>query len=102
MGIEAELELPEMGLTRTLKDLFAGAVGGVAQVLLGTYIDLISLLLFQYLLIRLFFSSKVTDVFLYHVEKERKEGNLRHDRALMKNRPTIRYCQSQITDNTAV
>ncbi len=23
------------GLTRTLKDLFAGAVGGVAQVLLG-------------------------------------------------------------------
>lgn len=35
MGIEAELELPEIGLKRTLKDLFAGAVGGVAQVLLG-------------------------------------------------------------------
>jgi solute carrier family 25 carnitine/acylcarnitine transporter 20/29 len=36
MGIEAELETPEQGLQRTLKDLFAGAVGGVAQVLIGT------------------------------------------------------------------
>lgn len=37
MGIENEqvLEGPDGGLTRTLKDLFAGAVGGVAQVLLG-------------------------------------------------------------------
>jgi solute carrier family 25 carnitine/acylcarnitine transporter 20/29 len=25
------------GLSRTLKDLFAGAVGGVAQVLIGTF-----------------------------------------------------------------
>ena len=32
---EAALELPDQGLKRTLKDLFAGAVGGVAQVLLG-------------------------------------------------------------------
>jgi solute carrier family 25 carnitine/acylcarnitine transporter 20/29 len=32
---EHELELPDQGLKRTLKDLFAGAVGGVAQVLLG-------------------------------------------------------------------
>ncbi|PSN62586.1 mitochondrial carrier [Corynespora cassiicola Philippines] len=31
---DKELELPEHGLKRTLKDLFAGAVGGVAQVLL--------------------------------------------------------------------
>lgn len=38
MGIEAELEAPEHGFKRTLKDLFSGAVGGVAQVLLGTYI----------------------------------------------------------------
>lgn len=37
MGVEAELELPEHGLKRTLKDLFAGAVGGVAQVLLGMF-----------------------------------------------------------------
>jgi hypothetical protein len=37
MGIENEqvLEGPDGGLTRTLKDLFAGAAGGVAQVLLG-------------------------------------------------------------------
>jgi solute carrier family 25 carnitine/acylcarnitine transporter 20/29 len=35
MGIEAELEKPEVGFKRTLKDLFSGAVGGVAQVLLG-------------------------------------------------------------------
>ena len=35
MGIEAELEAPDHGLQRTLKDLFAGAVGGVAQVLIG-------------------------------------------------------------------
>ena len=37
MGVEAELEAPEHGLKRTLKDLFSGAVGGVAQVLLGMY-----------------------------------------------------------------
>lgn len=30
-----ELEVDSGGLTRTLKDLFAGAAGGVAQVLLG-------------------------------------------------------------------
>jgi solute carrier family 25 carnitine/acylcarnitine transporter 20/29 len=36
MGVEAELEAPEHGFQRTLKDLFAGAVGGVAQVLIGT------------------------------------------------------------------
>jgi hypothetical protein len=35
MGVDAELEKPEVGLKRTLKDLFSGAVGGVAQVLLG-------------------------------------------------------------------
>jgi len=28
-------ELEEGGVTRTLKDLFAGAAGGIAQVLLG-------------------------------------------------------------------
>jgi hypothetical protein len=37
MGIENEqvLEGLDGGLARTLKDLFAGAAGGVAQVLLG-------------------------------------------------------------------
>ncbi|KAF2144579.1 uncharacterized protein K452DRAFT_284905 [Aplosporella prunicola CBS 121167] len=40
MGIERELE-EEGGLTRTLKDLFAGAVGGTAQVLLGQPFDII-------------------------------------------------------------
>lgn len=33
---EHELEAEGQGLKRTLKDLFAGAAGGVAQVLLGT------------------------------------------------------------------
>jgi hypothetical protein len=39
MGIENEqvLEGPDGGLARTLKDLFAGAAGGVAQVLLGMF-----------------------------------------------------------------
>lgn len=37
-----ELELPDQGgLKRTLKDLFAGAVGGVAQVLLGQPFDIV-------------------------------------------------------------
>lgn len=36
---EAGLDVPDQGLKRTLKDLFAGAVGGVAQVLLGTYLS---------------------------------------------------------------
>lgn len=31
----ADAELDSGGLERTLKDLFAGAAGGVAQVLLG-------------------------------------------------------------------
>ena len=35
-GMSVQLEAPDGGLARTLKDLFAGAVGGVAQVLLGT------------------------------------------------------------------
>ena len=30
--------LEEHGMVRTLKDLFAGAAGGIAQVLLGEYI----------------------------------------------------------------
>lgn len=32
-------EIEEGGLKRTLKDLFAGATGGIAQVLLGELID---------------------------------------------------------------
>ena len=35
MGVDEELQ-HEHGLKRTLKDLFSGATGGVAQVLLGT------------------------------------------------------------------
>ncbi|KAH7085371.1 mitochondrial carrier protein-like protein [Paraphoma chrysanthemicola] len=38
---EHELELPDQGFKRTLKDLFAGAVGGVAQVLLGQPFDIV-------------------------------------------------------------
>jgi hypothetical protein len=34
---EAEQELQAGGFVRTLKDLFAGAAGGVAQVLLGQF-----------------------------------------------------------------
>ncbi|KAF2176353.1 mitochondrial carrier [Zopfia rhizophila CBS 207.26] len=41
MSAEKELELPAQGLVRTLKDLFAGAVGGVAQVLLGQPFDIV-------------------------------------------------------------
>ncbi|KAF2728444.1 mitochondrial carrier [Polyplosphaeria fusca] len=40
-GGEKELELPDQGLLRTAKDLFAGAVGGVAQVLLGQPFDIV-------------------------------------------------------------
>lgn len=32
----ADADVAEGGLKRTLKDLFAGAAGGVAQVLLGS------------------------------------------------------------------
>jgi solute carrier family 25 carnitine/acylcarnitine transporter 20/29 len=32
---DAAADIEEGGLVRTLKDLFAGAAGGVAQVLLG-------------------------------------------------------------------
>lgn len=32
---DAVEEIESHGLTRTLKDLFSGAVGGVAQVLIG-------------------------------------------------------------------
>ena len=40
-GATAEIE--EGGIVRTLKDLFAGAAGGVAQVLLGMGFFLLSL-----------------------------------------------------------
>ncbi len=33
----ADVQVDAGGLKRTLKDLFAGAAGGVAQVLLGQY-----------------------------------------------------------------
>ena len=36
---DAAADLEEGGLTRTLKDLFAGASGGIAQVLLGAFED---------------------------------------------------------------
>lgn len=34
---DAAADIEEGGLTRTLKDLFAGAAGGIAQVLLGEF-----------------------------------------------------------------
>ncbi|CAI6338980.1 unnamed protein product [Periconia digitata] len=41
MGVDSEIEAPEHGLKRTLKDLFSGATGGVAQVLLGQPFDIV-------------------------------------------------------------
>lgn len=38
---DAAAELDEGGIKRTLKDLFAGAAGGVAQVLLGQLIVIV-------------------------------------------------------------
>jgi hypothetical protein len=35
---DAANDLEEHGMVRTLKDLFAGAAGGIAQVLLGEYL----------------------------------------------------------------
>lgn len=37
---DAAAEMEEGGMVRTLKDLFAGAAGGIAQVLLGEFIFL--------------------------------------------------------------
>lgn len=34
-AVEEAVGQPDQGLSNTLKDLFAGAVGGVAQVLIG-------------------------------------------------------------------
>ncbi|ORY12029.1 mitochondrial carrier domain-containing protein [Clohesyomyces aquaticus] len=41
MSVEMDMETGDLGLKRTLKDLFAGAVGGVAQVLLGQPFDIV-------------------------------------------------------------
>ena len=35
---DASNDLEEHGMVRTLKDLFAGAAGGIAQVLLGKFL----------------------------------------------------------------
>lgn len=35
---DAAAEIEEGGMVRTLKDLFAGAAGGIAQVLLGEFV----------------------------------------------------------------
>ena len=40
MSVEQELEAEGQGAVRLVKDLFAGAVGGVAQVLLGKVFDI--------------------------------------------------------------
>jgi hypothetical protein len=48
---DAAADLEEGGLVRTVKDLFAGAAGGIAQVLLGEFKILfpwLDLLLFLY------------------------------------------------------
>ncbi|KAH8724577.1 mitochondrial carnitine/acylcarnitine carrier protein [Phaeosphaeriaceae sp. PMI808] len=39
--VDHEIEATDQGLSRTLKDLFAGAVGGVAQVLIGQPFDIV-------------------------------------------------------------
>jgi hypothetical protein len=53
---DASNDLEEHGMVRTLKDLFAGAAGGIAQVLLGELLSLfletpsqLQLLQFQFL-----------------------------------------------------
>ncbi len=40
---DASAEVEEGGMVRTLKDLFAGAAGGIAQVLLGEFSSWIQL-----------------------------------------------------------
>ena len=37
---DAATDVDEGGMVRTLKDLFAGAAGGIAQVLIGEFEDL--------------------------------------------------------------
>jgi len=51
---DAAAELDEGGVVRTLKDLFAGAAGGIAQVLLGEF--------------QVLFSTSIT--YFYHVPSE--------------------------------
>lgn len=64
--------LEEHGMVRTLKDLFAGAAGGIAQVLLGEYIfptfSIVvqsPLLQFFNLISRAFKMGQVLQIFLY-------------------------------------
>ena len=53
----ADAELEHGGFVRTLKDLFAGAAGGVAQVLLGESMYFIFYVLLLYHVLRLFYSE---------------------------------------------
>jgi hypothetical protein len=55
---EAVVEMDQGGALRTLKDLFAGAAGGVAQVLLGT--DSIHLYL-SWVVVHPIFRSRASD-----------------------------------------
>ena len=52
---DAAAELDEGGIKRTLKDLFAGAAGGVAQVLLGQSIIIVFVGYFSFVLDYLYF-----------------------------------------------
>lgn len=57
---DAAAELEEGGMVRTLKDLFAGAAGGIAQVLLGeSQVSALNVVLFS-LFKKLFLSMIVT------------------------------------------
>lgn len=63
MGIEKELE-ESGGLARTAKDLFAGAAGGIAQVLLGKTISACFLLLLCFI-----FSSTSFSLHNFHLAR---------------------------------
>lgn len=43
IAVSADLEAQQGGAAQTAKDLFSGAVGGIAQVLVGMYSTLIHL-----------------------------------------------------------
>lgn len=53
------MEEDEASLTRTLKDLGAGAAGGVAQVLLGEFGSLAICILYQYTALQFFGSCSL-------------------------------------------
>ena len=104
---DAANDLEEHGMVRTLKDLFAGAAGGIAQVLLGEYFFRMSFIVAQSPLLQLL--NLISRAFrscldlLSQIIFPSIVHQLALNPALLTHgRPAIRYREGPFADNNSI